>query len=223
MIITQNQFQQKYKEGILKIAFIGMSNIGKTYRSKELQVYKNFNYHSIDEAIEKKLEPILQKENLSGIKGLATWMGYPYDSEFSITQEKYLKLEEECMMNIELNKSQNIILDTTGSVVYLSKQVLKFLKDNFLVFNFDVSANLKEVLLSKFFKNPKPVVWQDSFCQNKDEDGTDAIIRCYPQLLANRIKQYRKIADVNLFSEISSSSEIDIDRFWEVLELSLPS
>ena len=55
MLITQKQFQDKMEDDMLRIAFIGMSNIGKSFRSQQMVQILGFDAVHVDEEIEKEL------------------------------------------------------------------------------------------------------------------------------------------------------------------------
>ena len=55
MQISLSEFEQKYAENDLRIAFIGMSNIGKSYTAKRLSERFNFDLIEVDKIIWEKL------------------------------------------------------------------------------------------------------------------------------------------------------------------------
>ena len=193
MQLTRDEFDKKYKNGTLKIAFVGMSNIGKSFRAEELEKEKNFEKFSVDDFIGQSLA-------VDGINDLASWMGFPYDEKFEKNQAEYLKKEAFYTQNAlkDFQGGKNFVLDTTGSVVYLDEETLNFLKDNFLIVGFKVPENLLEDMVENFFKTPKPIVWGKHFNQQDGESKKEALKRNYPHLLKWRSARYEKLADVSL-------------------------
>lgn len=215
MKLTQSEFDQKRAEKTLRFCFIGMSNIGKSHISQLLKNDFNFDIYEVDEQIQARM-------NLSDIGSSANWMGYPYDERYSANVATYLKLESEKTKAALISTTQNLVLDTTGSVIYLPDEIHKWLKENFLVINLDCADHMLAEMAHHYFKHPKPVVWGDSFKPQQAEDGLAALKRCYPQLLADRTKCYRTLADITLSGEVSRSQGISAQRILELIRLSLP-
>src|SRR3989344_2291359 len=114
------------------ISLIGMSGTGKTHWSKRL-INHGFLDLSCDDLIEKKLQPELSKYGYKGLEDVGRWMGHPYESSYKKASKKYLEKEEEVIEEIldhvkSVPKNTNIVVDTTGSVVYINEKLLKKLK-----------------------------------------------------------------------------------------------
>jgi shikimate kinase len=215
MLITKTQFFDNIQKKSLKLAFIGMSNVGKSFRSNELKTLKKFDLLSIDSEIEKEL-------NFSDIKEMSEWMGYPYEEKYIVRSKKYLKLEEK-YSNYEIIINNNFILDTTGSVVYLSNKTKNFLKEKYLLVLFDVTESTIENMKKLFFESPKTLFWGDSFNKLENETNKESLNRCYPNLLSDRISLYRNLADVIIPAEISQYKDLHINRLLEIISFALPN
>jgi len=64
-------------------------------------------------------------------------------------------------------------------------------------------------MVRKYFEEPKPVVWGESFYALKGESNDDTLLRCFPLLLHDRIKKYRNFSHVTIpFDELK-------DKTWE--------
>ena len=83
MLFSRSEFDQRFKANQLRLAFIGMSNIGKSYRCEELNKEKNFACAKID----KKICQALGFEDSE--EDLAKCLGFPYDERFKKNQKKY--------------------------------------------------------------------------------------------------------------------------------------
>ncbi len=216
MLCSRFDFDQKFRDGELNIAFIGMSNIGKSHRSRQLAEVFEFDVHNIDVVMAENLGVTDEKE-------LAEWMGYPFDDKFEETQSTYLDWEHKLTQSPPIPEDNNFILDTTGSVIYLNPTVHQYLKDNFLIVQLDAPESMLKEMEEEFFVSPKPIVWKDLFSKHPGESDLSALRRCYPGLLQDRIHRYRTLADIVIPGEVSRSKEIGPERFWEILRLSLPA
>ncbi len=215
MILTKSEFEKKLKNNELRIAFIGMSNIGKSYRTKELAKKKNFDTYTVDSYIGEALGGMSERD-------MAEWFGFPYEKRFQPNQKTYLETEEKLTKEALLPKNQNFALDTTGSVIYLSENAHDFLKENFLIIHLETPENSKKEMLENFFKKPKPLVWGESFYQKENENTDDALRRCYPELLEYRTKKYYDLADISV--EIFQPEQPKpYEYFWELLLSNLPN
>lgn len=214
MLITQKEFDQKFKNNELRIAFIGMSNIGKSYRTRELGAEKGFETYTVDAHICDAIGIPTEEE-------MAVWLGYPYEAQFQKHQQEYLNVEEQLTKTAPIPEGKNFALDTTGSAIYLSEDTLNFLRENFLIVHLETPERSKQEMLQKFFAQPKPLTWGDIFDQDENESTEEALRRCYPKLLEYRTKQYEELGDVHL--EIFDSLNIKShEYFWDLLRSKLP-
>lgn len=191
MRISKRTFDSLTFEGKLKIAFIGMSNVGKTKISKMLAAKGGFNRYEVDAAIGKKLA-------LASITSVASWMGFPSSPTYSEREAEYIAYEAECTLEGVRDLAPHAVLDTTGSVIYLPDAVLKELKKQWLIVYIQSQESDVEEMFSVFMKEPKPVIWGGMFSQHPEESTEDALKRCYPELLKERMKRYKALADVTV-------------------------
>lgn len=184
----------------MKISLIGMSGVGKTYWAKKLESY-GFQRFSCDDWIEEELKKELQKFGYEGIEGLAKWMGQPYDKQYKQASKKYLELEKKVLHTIlqKIEKTpiiENIVVDTTGSVVYLEPAILKELSSVTTIIYFQTAPEAHEKMFQQYCKDPKPVIWEHSFHQNPGQSKQESLYISYPKLLAWRAKRYHEISHV---------------------------
>lgn len=196
----------------MRISLIGMSGAGKTYWSKKLEK-SGFKRYSADDLIAEKLEKELSKLEYQGVKGVAKWMGQPFEPQYKKAQETYLALEEEAMETIfalieaTLHTSQNIVVDTTGSLIYLRKDILSELAKLTKIIYFKIPKEVEREMYKLYIKDPKPVIWGDMFMCKKGEGNMQALSRCYPKLLNYRAAQYQKLAHLTFdYSLLKSPS-----------------
>jgi len=201
MKITKSEFTEKLGKKNLVITIMGMSNIGKTHWSKKLKNL-NFEHKCCDDLIENILEPELKSLGYKGLADMAKWLGQPYSPQFQNNQKRYMQHEIEVMEKIfndlENKHSQNITIDTTGSVIYTGDDICNELKSKSLIIHIEATPEMREQMFNRFLSNPKPIVWGESFKQNDNESDFDALKRCYPKLLDYRTNKYRQFADITI-------------------------
>jgi len=225
VIKTQAEFDQALKEKTLRIAFIGMSNCGKSFRSFQLRDEYGFDMVSVDEEIEKRIEPELTALGYQGIQGMAEWMGFPFDERNRKNEQRYLDIEDDVTANVKFPLSPakaNCTLDTTGSVIYLSQSTLEKLKHSYLIVHLEASDDILDIMTENYFTMPKPVVWGTAFNQKEGENGMDALRRCYPGLLRLRREKYNQLAHVVIPASISRGYGVNIKQFVDILRKKLP-
>lgn len=199
MKLSQQQFDHLLDNDQLVVSLMGMSNIGKTYWSKQLHTI-GFEHINCDNLIEAKLGPRLTALGYSGIQDVSRWMGQPYDERFSAHQQTYLSFEKEVVEKIlaqnKNGKLQNTVIDTTGSVIHTGRNTCTRLKKCSLVVYIEATENMKVEMFNQYIKQPKPVVFGDMFKPRPAETNIHALSRCYRTLLDRRSKLYTRYADV---------------------------
>lgn len=216
MIITQEEFMRRFREGNLHIAFVGMSNIGKSFRSKQLKEKMGFERRSIDHEIGDVL-------GLTSMNQISKWMGYPFDPQYKKAEKEYLALEEK-LTKKPPQKGKNTILDSTGSIIYTSPELLKYIQKKYLVIYLSCPDSLTEKMIGSFFRRIKPVIWGDMFQKKEGETNEEALKRCYPKLLKYRSKKYESLGDITIHGSISrdDNHKYPIKRFFKEIQKALP-
>lgn len=215
--ISASDFDARLKDRNLAVCFVGMSNCGKSHWSWELRDNLGFSLLSVDRNIENELEPVLRADGHVGIEGLAAWMGFPTDDRFAKNQATYLDFEERITATASPTIGKNSVLDTTGSVVYLSDATRARLVRNYLVVHLEAGDELLAVMTENYFKTPKPVVWGDAFNRQDGESPDAAMRRCYPQLLKQRREMYAQMAHVTIPASTSLDRKLNVDLFLDEL------
>ncbi len=200
MKLTKAEFEKLLSTSSLRLSVVGMSNVGKTRRAKSLVADQglNFLWLNCDDLVEAKLQPYLEGKGFKGVNGVAAWMGQPYEQRYPETQHLFLKFEEEAMAEIDYAVNKNVVVDTTGSVIYLSSPALRRLRDSTLMVYLEATEDIRKLLFERYISNPKPVVWGGSFNRQPGESDMAALKRCYPQLLEFRAARYAELADITL-------------------------
>lgn len=193
-LLTPEEFDTHVANHTLRLSFIGMSNSGKSYRSRILRDENDFLWYQVDDDIQKVLE-------LEGQEEVSAWLGYPTSLTYPEREHEYVTLEKKFTAQAAMRSpGKNFVFDTTGSVIHLDSSVLNVVRENTLVVHLDVGDESLESLIEQFFKMPKPVAWSGYFSQEPGESEESALRRCYPTLLKERIKRYRELSHVNINS-----------------------
>lgn len=198
------------------IALIGMAGAGKSYWSKRLEQECGFTRFCIDDRIKQLLEEQtpLQEHPLQ----LGRWLGFPYQQHFAERERKYLALEEsalcESLAAIEQRRARfndnshphlsqdrslesgPVVVDTTGSVIYLSPPELSRLKQLSLLVYIETAPERIQMMLDDYLHHPRPIIWNGSFHRLTGESDTQALSRCYLELVAERQLRYKSMADI---------------------------
>lgn len=211
MKLTRSEFTQRYEDGALKIAFIGMSNIGKSYTALRLATHYAFNLIEVDKII---------WENLghNSMEAFAKWQGHPYTEGYSERESHSIALETEATRKAIGTTKKNPILDTTGSVIYTDTGVLNELRNNFYMVYIEAMEDHVERLKVQYFNHPKPLVWAGHYEKKDGLTEKQSIMVCYPELLSARAKAYAALADVTLPSSTILNPEVSIEDIYEQLK-----
>lgn len=200
------------------LSLIGMSGSGKTHWAKQLEA-AGFKRYSWDEMIEERLGDELRQLGYKGINDLAKWMGQPYEQQYAKNSATYLRLEYDVMAEIvaqaKKHPDEHSIIDTTGSVIYMPDALLKEMKSLSKLVYLYTPMHVQEEMFQLYLADPKPVIWGNSFTKRADESHRDALARCYPQLLAHRTEQYKKLANITMSYFLIHTDEFNYESFLE--------
>jgi hypothetical protein len=98
------------------------------------------------------------------------------------------------LTQLERDRAHDLILDTTGSVIYTGNNVLFRLRRQMTVVYLAASAEAQELLIERYLCDPKPVLWRGAFAPKKGETPRETVARCYPALIAARRQSYEALA-----------------------------
>jgi shikimate kinase len=181
----------------LRLALIGMSGVGKTHWTMRLA---QAGHTSIccDDRIEQRLRSRLESGGYAGIHGVASWMGWPDGPTYAEREAEYLAEEiatlDEVLTELECNPSSELVLDTTGSVIYTGNNLLRRLRRQMTVVYLVASVDEQKVLIERYLRDPKPVLWRGAFQPKTGETPRETVARCYPRLIAARRQSYEALA-----------------------------
>ena len=211
MKLSRAEFDARYAAGTLKVAFIGMSNIGKSYTAMRLATKYDFSLIEVDKII---------WENLGheSMDAFAQWQGHPYTDGYAEREKHSITLETNATRKALKTDKRNPMIDTTGSVIYTAEDVLHELRQDYYIVYIQAMEDHLERLKVQYFKHPKPLVWAGHYKKLEGKTETQSILDCYPKLLASRSKAYAKQADVTLPSTIILNPDVSIEEIFEALK-----
>jgi len=185
----------------LRLALIGMSGAGKSYWSSRIAA-AGYPAISCDTQIESRLKPALESGGHSGINGVAAWMGWPHLPTYVDREAAYLSEEiavlDEVLTGLEKNPERDLVLDTTGSVIYVGNHLLHRLRKQMLVVYLTASRDEQQLLIQRYLEDPKPVLWRGAFQARAGEAPQDTVARCYPTLIGARRQSYEALAHCSI-------------------------
>lgn len=217
--------QETHREKPLRLALIGMSGSGKTFWTKRLAEAGRPSI-SCDDRIEQRLASRLAAGGFAGINGVAAWMGWPDSPTYAGREADYLAEEihtlDEVLTGLEGNRRQELILDTTGSVIYAGNNLLMRLRRQMTVVYLAASAAEQQLLIERYLTDPKPVLWRGAFRPRPGEAPRETVARCYPALIAARRQSYQALAHCTLpvaeLRGISSDTSLGAEAFLTMIQ-----
>ena len=202
----------------LRLALIGMSGTGKTFWSKRL-AETGRPVFCCDERIEQRLRARLDVGGHAGIGGVASWMGWPDSATYAQNEADYLAAEiatlDEVLTDLARNPSRELILDTTGSVIYAGNHLLLRLRRQMSIVYLAASAAEQQLLIERYLTDPKPVLWRGAFQPRKGETPRETVARCYPMLIAARRQSYEALAHCSFMVAELRDATLDAEAFLE--------
>ena len=208
MLLSRAEFDASYKAGKLNLAFVGMSNIGKSYTATRLSKTYDFQLVEIDHLIREELE----HDNMADF---AAWQGQPYTEGYDEREAVSISLETKATQKAMTPVSGNSLLDTTGSVIYIDKEIKQQLQTAFLIVHIAAGAEDLKRLKDDYFALPKPLVWRGHYQKLEGRTEEESILACYPKLLQSRKIAYETLADVTLASSFVLNIETSMDDVFE--------
>jgi shikimate kinase len=227
---TMNQESHRTKP--LRLALIGMSGAGKTFWTKRLAESGRASI-SCDDRIEQRLAPRLAGGGFAGINGVAAWMGWPDSATYAGREADYLAAEihtlDVILTVLEKNPLQELVLDTTGSVIYAGNNLLMRLRRQMTVVYLAASESEQQLLIERYLSDPKPVLWRGAFLPRPGEAPRETVARCYPTLIAARRRSYEALAHCTLPvaelrdtpRDVSHATPLDAAAFLALIEKKL--
>ena len=139
------------------------------------------------------------------------WVGYPDEAAHEERAEKYLQAEEIVLKEIfdylsNTQKGQNIVVDSTGSVIYMPESILMRLRQLTKIVYLDITQQDHEKMLQYYLNNPVAIIWNGIFQPLPGESRLQTFARCYPLLIKSREEKYWELAHLTVPAEIHKAS-----------------
>lgn len=216
----------------MHLSLTGMSGSGKSFWSERL-VRRGFTRFCCDDLIAARLAPRLSGKGDS-IAQLGEWMGFPFQPGYEEREAEYLSLERETMAEaLRMLKAdpgsgtENIVIDTTGSVIYTGPEILAELRRLTTIVHLATPLAVQNGMLESYLSFPRPVLWRGMYTRIPPETDEQALARCYRELLARRERLYREFADLTVDYFKHRGTEFGIEEFLyeiqSVVEWKTPS
>jgi shikimate kinase len=210
MKLSRSEFDRRYAAGELHLAFIGMSNIGKSYTATRLSKTYNFQLVEVDRLIWEEL-------GQGSMADFADWQGQPYTKGYDEREAVSIGLETTATKKAMAPVNANTLLDTTGSVIYVDDAVKADLRENFLIVHIAAGDADLERLKADYFALPKPLVWRGHYRKLDGKSEYESILACYPELLNSRKSAYENIADVTLSSQFVLAPDTTMESVFTAI------
>lgn len=206
----------------MKLSFIGMSGVGKSYWAKQL-AQAGYHHLDCDAMIAERLGEIVTPEASEDlVHAVGRWMGMPWVEGYVDREARYLELESvvtaHAIDQLAESGGHNTVIDTTGSVIYTGELLLGRMKNFTTVVYFDVPDDVRQEMVELYLREPKPVLWQGMYQPKPGESQGDALARCYADLLADRAERYRALAHVVVDYHALREAGCDVDRLLKLIE-----
>lgn len=205
----------------MKLSFIGMSGVGKSYWARQLAL-EGWLHLDCDDAIAKRLGQMIEvRDDEDPVHAVGRWMGMPWSEGYAEREARYLALESDVTQQAiaqanELSE-RPVVIDTTGSVIYTGDALLDRLKQTTRVIYFDVPDDVQQCMVDLYLQEPKPVLWQGGFHSQGDDAHHETLMRCYANLLNDRADRYRALADVVLDYHALRASDCNADQLVKMI------
>ncbi len=207
MKLSSKQFLKKYDEKALNIAFVGMSNIGKSATARRLAKSHKFKLIEVDKLIWERL-------GHDNMEDFADWQGHPYEEGYAEREQLSIEMENHATEKAMDSTKGNSILDTTGSVIYTDPALRRKIKENCYVVHIKAETSDLERLKWDYFDNPKPLIWGRHYRQKAGLTDRENVFESYPKLLMSRAKEYAAMADTTVTSRFVLDPDLtDEDLF----------
>jgi len=193
MRLSPQEAAARYKSGTLKIALLGMSNIGKSHFAKRLEDSFGFTATEVDAVIQSHLG----KDNMDDH---AAWLGQPYSDGYAEREAEAINLETKATAEaIDICLAgNNTVLDAPGSVIYVGEPVLERLQTEFWLIYLEANDTDIDRLKQLYYSHPKPLIWNNSYDASLAGKPDDAVMASYDGLLRQRAQTYARLADLTL-------------------------
>jgi shikimate kinase len=201
----------------MRIGLIGMSGAGKTSLALKLAA-AGFEHIDCDRLIAARLSAALDR-SLVTVDDLGAWLGFPYEAGFRDKEARYLECEIAVLREIAdrlaltNGHQQNLVVDMSGSAIYIGKARFLKLRQLMTVVYLAVPREAHARMLQEYLQRPRPIIWRGRFRPTRGETHAAALARCYPKLIAFRKRRYEALCDLQLDVQPHQRSEFGVESF----------
>ena len=200
----------------MKIGLMGMSGVGKTFWACRFASAGFRSYHC-DDLIASRLQKDVHIP-MQSVYDTGKWMGFPFEPGFAERENQYLEMEGEVLSDLtetvcRLPADQDVVIDTTGSAIYLDPNILRKLKKSVLLVYLAITPEVHSRMLEEYIKHPRPLIWNGVFYQLPGETEESALRRSYTELILYREALYAKFADVKIEYDVHRQSDFGVKDF----------
>lgn len=206
------------------LTLIGMSGIGKSYWSRKLE-QDGFIRFGCDDLITVHLAQMLGYDNPADFD-MHAWVGYPDETTHAERAIEYLQAEESVLKNIinyleNAKPEEKIVIDSTGSIVYMKPELIRRLQELTHLVYLDISPDDLDKMLTFYLQNPVAIMWNGYFRPYPEEPRLKTFERCYPLLIQSRKQKYREMAQLTIPPEIHRVQEASVEKILGYIKLKI--
>lgn len=197
------------------LTLIGMSGTGKSYWSKKLES-QGFKRFGCDDLITVHLAKQLGYSEPQEFN-MHQWVGYPNEETHLTRAQQYLDTEKEVLNEIiaylnNADDQENIIIDSTGSVIYMPEEVLGSFRRLTTIVYLDITPDDFDRMLHYYLANPVAIIWNGYFQPMPKESRSQTFARCYPQLIQSREQKYKALAQLTIPPDLHRASNTSVEK-----------
>src|SRR5438093_10262286 len=149
-------------------------------------------------------------------------MGWPDAATYAQRESDYLTEEihtlDEVLTELEKHREKSLVLDTTGSLIYIGNNLLMRLRRQMTIVYLAASAQEQQLLIERYLNDPKPVLWRGAFQPKSGEKPRETVARCYPALIAARRQSYEAVAHCPLQVALLREGSLDAPSFLKMIQ-----
>jgi len=210
----------------MRLSLIAMSGSGKSYWANQL-AGNGFKCFSCDEMIASILSDELVQPDGS-VMQLGKWMGLPYQKNYLERESKYLANEKQVLKEIfkiiennYCDPKSNIVIDTTGSVIYTGEEILNKLRKYTTVVYLATPLQIQGQMYRAYLARPRPVLWRGKFSKKTHEKNKEALARCYSELVTYRERLYKHYAHITIDYDRYRKKGLNVTDFLREVNLKI--
>ena len=184
----------------MRLALVGMSGAGKTYWSQRL-AENGYLHVCCDDLIAARVG-FDSSDSEESIAALSAWMGFPWDEGYRDRAQQYRQHEtdvlESALAWVPGDGTERVVLDTTGSMVYLESELLGRMRDLFVVVHLETPLEVQGEMAESFISRPTPLIWPEEYGSDLFADELDSLRGLFPRLLQERERLYSDLSHVGV-------------------------